>query len=222
MNKSPSGLLTPRSLVFEDAASIPAVYVARPMLHPNIFRKRILRIEGRPKPGDWVAVYSTTAPMSRPTEDDSPLVPSYGKGDESEGHPDSEPNPSPYRKSKYSQSRISSPPASRYQGGRTTQSTSSDHTPQLFGYGLFNDRSEVAVRVYRWWGQLPNEAFWDELIDRAISLRVETLKLDAIADAYRVIHGESDGFPGLVVDRYGDCLSAEIFSLGCINEPTPS
>lgn len=85
---------------------------------------------------------------------------------------------------------------------------------ELLGYGLFNPRSEIAVRMIRWGEQLPDEAFWDELIGQAVSLRQETLKLDEVTNAYRVVHAESDGFPGLVIDRYADVLSAEAFSLG--------
>lgn len=85
---------------------------------------------------------------------------------------------------------------------------------ELLGYGLFNPRSEIAVRMIRWGDKLPDESFWDELLSTATSLRQETLKLDEVTDAYRVVHAESDGFPGLVIDRYGDTLSAEAFSLG--------
>ncbi len=85
--------------------------------------------------------------------------------------------------------------------------------PELFAYGLFNPKSEVAVRLIRWSSELPDEAFWDGLIDRAVSLRTHTLRLDQHATAYRIIHAEADGFPGLVIDRYADCLSAEIFSI---------
>jgi 23S rRNA (cytosine1962-C5)-methyltransferase len=85
---------------------------------------------------------------------------------------------------------------------------------ELLGYGLFNPRSEIAVRMLRWGEQLPDEAFWDELLETAVALRQKTLRLDEVTNAYRVVHAESDGFPGLVIDRYGDTLSAEAFSLG--------
>ncbi|MGN6135521.1 MAG: class I SAM-dependent rRNA methyltransferase, partial [Aureliella sp.] len=85
--------------------------------------------------------------------------------------------------------------------------------PQLFAYGLYNPKSEIALRLVHWSTHVPDEAFWDGLIDRAVSLRQNVLGLDAVADCYRVIHAEADGFPGLVVDRYGDVLSAEVFSL---------
>jgi len=85
--------------------------------------------------------------------------------------------------------------------------------PECFAYGLYNPKSELALRLVRWSDELPDDAYWDLLVDRAIQLRTTTLRLDSVANTYRVLHAEADGFPGLVVDRYGDCLSAEIFSI---------
>lgn len=85
--------------------------------------------------------------------------------------------------------------------------------PELFAYGLFNSKSEIAVRLIRWSTDLPDEGFWDGLLDRAVSLRTDAMRLGTITDSYRVLHAEADGTPGLVVDRYGDCLSAEVFSM---------
>ncbi len=82
------------------------------------------------------------------------------------------------------------------------------------GFGLFNPKSEITVRVLRFGETPPDEAFWDATLDRAIRLRCELLKLDEVADCYRLIHAEADGLSGLVIDRYGDTLSAEAFSLG--------
>ena len=94
------------------------------------------------------------------------------------------------------------------------------HEPLLFGYGIYNPRSEVAVRLYFWQTQLPTLADWDALLSQAVHLRHHTLQIPKTTNAYRVLHGESDGFPGLVVDRYGDCLSAEVFSLGMAQRAT--
>lgn len=85
---------------------------------------------------------------------------------------------------------------------------------ELFGYGLYNPRAEIALRMLRLGPELPDEAFWRQRLEDAVSLRREMLRLDECTDAYRVIHAEADGFPGLVVDRFGDVLSAEAFSLG--------
>lgn len=85
---------------------------------------------------------------------------------------------------------------------------------ELLGYGIYNSRSEIAVRMVRLGRELPDDAFWQERLEQALRLRRETLRLDDATDAYRVLHAEADGFSGLVVDKLGDTLSAEAFSLG--------
>jgi 23S rRNA (cytosine1962-C5)-methyltransferase len=85
---------------------------------------------------------------------------------------------------------------------------------ELLGYALFNPRSEIALRMVRFGPELPDEAFWRERLASAAALRKDALKLEAFTDAYRVIHAEADGFSGLVVDRFGPVLSAEVFTLG--------
>ena len=59
-----------------------------------------------------------------------------------------------------------------------------------------------------------DQAFFSRKIAEAVALRREVLKLDAVSDAWRVIHSEGDGLSGLVVDRYGDLLVVEFFSAG--------
>lgn len=88
-------------------------------------------------------------------------------------------------------------------------------TPQgeLLGYGLYNPRAEIAVRMLNFDSARPGPEFWDEQLRRAVELRRDILQLDSTTDAYRVLHAEADGLSGLIVDRYGDVLSAEIFSL---------
>lgn len=88
------------------------------------------------------------------------------------------------------------------------------HDNQLLGSGYFNPRSEISVRVLRAGAAPPDDHFWDQLLGRAVRLRREVLKLDEVTDTYRLIHAEGDGLSGFVVDRYGDTLSAEAFSLG--------
>jgi 23S rRNA (cytosine1962-C5)-methyltransferase len=85
---------------------------------------------------------------------------------------------------------------------------------ELIGYGLYNPRSEIVVRLVRFSPELPDSKFWDDALARALRLRREVLRLDDVTSAYRVLHAEADGFSGLVVDRLGDTLSAEAFSLG--------
>lgn len=82
------------------------------------------------------------------------------------------------------------------------------------GYGLYNPRSEMSVRMLWNSPELPDDTAWTEKLAAAVNLRRNVLKLDAASSAWRVIHAESDGLSGLVVDRFGDVLSAETFGLG--------
>ena len=88
-------------------------------------------------------------------------------------------------------------------------------TPQgtHFGYGLYNPRAEIAVRMLQWGEEPPGVDFWRERLMQAVFLRRELLKLDGVTDAYRLVHAEADGLSGLVIDKLGDTLSAETFSL---------
>ncbi|MDB5392072.1 MAG: protein of unknown function Met10 [Planctomycetaceae bacterium] len=85
---------------------------------------------------------------------------------------------------------------------------------EVLGYGLYNSKAEMTVRMLSLGPELITSEFWDRLLDRAVRLRRDLLRLDSHTDTYRVIHAEGDGFSGLVVDRYGDTLSAEAYSLG--------
>src|SRR5690348_249512 len=57
-----------------------------------------------------------------------------------------------------------------------------------------------------------NEEWWTTRIRRAVSLREEVYS----TPHYRAIYGESDGCPGLVVDRYGDVLVAQFNTAGVV------
>lgn len=83
-----------------------------------------------------------------------------------------------------------------------------------FGYGLFNPRSEITVRLLTTQPDPPGESWWRERIADAVAFRRDVLKLDEQTNAYRLVHAEGDGLPGVVVDRLGDVLSVEVFSLG--------
>lgn len=87
-------------------------------------------------------------------------------------------------------------------------------TGQLLGYGIYNPRSEMALRMLWRDPELPTDESWDSKLQSAVQLRHEILRLNDVTDTYRVIHAEADGLPGLMIDRFGDVLSAEAFSLG--------
>jgi 23S rRNA (cytosine1962-C5)-methyltransferase len=89
-----------------------------------------------------------------------------------------------------------------------------DRDNQHVGFALWNGRSQISLRFLSRKETAPDAEFWIRRIDEAVALRTTVLGLDGETNAYRVVHAEGDGLSGLIVDRYDDVLSVEIFSLG--------
>ena len=89
------------------------------------------------------------------------------------------------------------------------------------GYGLWNPKSQIALRILSHGMEPPGREMWAERVENAVNLRRDVLKLDAETNAYRVLHAEADGLSGLIVDRFDDVLSAEAFSLGMYQRSGP-
>ena len=89
-----------------------------------------------------------------------------------------------------------------------------DRDAHQVGYALYNGRSQITLRFLSRRPDAPGVEFWARRIDEAAALRRALLGLDRETDGYRVIHAEGDGLSGLIVDRYADVLSVEVFSLG--------
>ncbi|MCK6508752.1 class I SAM-dependent methyltransferase [Myxococcota bacterium] len=85
---------------------------------------------------------------------------------------------------------------------------------EILGFGAYSPQSQIAVRM---WHHSPargvDHAFFMERFRAAITMRSKVLPPDA-QGACRLIYGESDGFPGLIVDRYGDYLVMQCLSAG--------
>jgi 23S rRNA (cytosine1962-C5)-methyltransferase len=94
-----------------------------------------------------------------------------------------------------------------------------DRDGTFAGRGFYNGHSRIALRVLTAHpDEAVDEAFFARKIAAAVRLRRELLKLDAVTDAYRVIHSEGDGLSGLVVDRFADTLVIEYFSAGMFKQ----
>jgi 23S rRNA (cytosine1962-C5)-methyltransferase len=76
------------------------------------------------------------------------------------------------------------------------------------GFALWSSRSEIRLRMIER-GDVLSHGFWRARIEHALRWR-DTVA--AGAEAYRVVHGEGDGLPSLVVDRYGDYLAIQTLS----------
>ena len=80
------------------------------------------------------------------------------------------------------------------------------------GSALFSDQSQISIRMLTVGEDaVAGEALLRTRIERAIRFR-ESLGLDTTA--YRLVHGEADLLPSLVVDRYGDYLVIQALSQG--------
>jgi len=82
---------------------------------------------------------------------------------------------------------------------------------KTLGSALFSDQSQITLRMLSYGDQAADEALVRRRIEAAIAFR-ESLALDATA--YRIVHGEADLLPSLIVDRYCEYLVVQTLSQG--------
>ncbi len=86
------------------------------------------------------------------------------------------------------------------------------HDGAFLAWGAFSPKSRIRVRVWSFeQTQRIDAPYLASLVKRAVELRANW---NLPSDGVRLVHGESDGLPGLVVDRYGDTLVAQFTSCG--------
>jgi 23S rRNA (cytosine1962-C5)-methyltransferase len=76
---------------------------------------------------------------------------------------------------------------------------------------FFSDRSQITLRILTRQDVPVDRAFWRSRLQQAIAFRDG---LDIDATAYRLVHGEGDLIPSLVIDRYGDYIALQALSQG--------
>ena len=82
----------------------------------------------------------------------------------------------------------------------------------FLAWAAFSPVSKIRARAWSFdETQRIDAAFLEATCRRAVNARS---RLDIQSDAMRLVHGESDGLPGLIVDRYGDTLVAQFLSSG--------
>lgn len=89
-----------------------------------------------------------------------------------------------------------------------------DKNGEPFGAGFWNEPSRTPLRMVYHGKDNFTEADLDKTVANAVRLRRDILRLDETTNAYRIIHGDSDGIGGLIVDRYADVLSLDVSTLG--------
>ncbi|TET30768.1 MAG: class I SAM-dependent rRNA methyltransferase [Anaerolineales bacterium] len=80
--------------------------------------------------------------------------------------------------------------------------------------GAYSPHSQIRIRVWTWNQEEEVDAdFIQERMFHSIAARDE-IGIPKSTNAFREVHGESDGIPGLIVDRYGDYRVVQFLSVG--------
>jgi 23S rRNA (cytosine1962-C5)-methyltransferase len=87
-------------------------------------------------------------------------------------------------------------------------------TGGFLGWGAWSPQSQIAARLWDVHERTRiDEAFFAQRLDDAVTRRAHLLAGDA-REAIRLVHGESDGLPGVTIDRFADWLVVQLTSAG--------
>jgi 23S rRNA (cytosine1962-C5)-methyltransferase len=86
-----------------------------------------------------------------------------------------------------------------------------DSEKRWIARGLFSPGSQIRVRVLTWQKEEIDRAFFSRRFSQALFARE---KLREVTNAFRIVNGEGDFLPGLIVDRYGEFLVCQFFTAG--------
>lgn len=93
--------------------------------------------------------------------------------------------------------------------GETVEVHSADG--EFLAVAAFSPKSQIVARAWDWEKRAVDGEFIRERIARAVACR---RSLMGEVEAMRLVHGESDGLPGVVADRYGDTVVLQLSSAG--------
>lgn len=88
-----------------------------------------------------------------------------------------------------------------------------DAQNQHLGTGYFSDKGSIVVRLLTFGDEIFSDNFWKEKLQSAWNLRLKLLDIEE-TNAFRVIHGEGDGIPGLIIDYYNKNWVIQAHSTG--------
>ena len=86
---------------------------------------------------------------------------------------------------------------------------------RFLAWAAYSPASQIRARAWSFEeAHVPGPELFDQRVEAALSRRREEIAAEA-GNALRLVHGESDGLPGLVADRYGDTLVVQFLAAGC-------
>ena len=97
------------------------------------------------------------------------------------------------------------------ESGETVRVVSHDGQP--LAVAAWSPKSQIVARAWDWRMREIGPEFFTERIGQALALRRDLLPGTG---AMRLVHGESDGLPGVVIDRYGDVVVLQLSSAGAM------
>lgn len=81
----------------------------------------------------------------------------------------------------------------------------------VYGVGLYDPDSPIQIKMLHYYsGKTIDRSFFVEKINKAFALRASLLKTNT--NSYRLLFGENDGFPGLIVDVYAKVMVVKLYS----------
>jgi 23S rRNA (cytosine1962-C5)-methyltransferase len=87
---------------------------------------------------------------------------------------------------------------------------------EFLGIGYYSAGSTIAIRILSFVDLEINSTFWQDRFENALILR--KLVVDLTTDGYRLIHGEGDGLPGLIIDIYRDSAVIQCHTSGIFKQ----
>ncbi|MBS1951564.1 MAG: 23S rRNA (cytosine(1962)-C(5))-methyltransferase [Cytophagales bacterium] len=88
-----------------------------------------------------------------------------------------------------------------------------DFKKKTLGFGHYQ-KGTITVRLLSFSAEMPNEKIYSEKITRAFRQRLLTHVINEQTNCFRLVHGEGDGLPGLIIDVYNGIAVMQAHSLG--------
>jgi 23S rRNA (cytosine1962-C5)-methyltransferase len=89
-----------------------------------------------------------------------------------------------------------------------------NHKAEFVAYGYFNAKSQISVRLMEWDERIEiNSAWWQDKLRESIARRAALLTGND-TDSCRLVFGESDFLPGLIIDRYASYIVIQALTAG--------
>jgi 23S rRNA (cytosine1962-C5)-methyltransferase len=84
---------------------------------------------------------------------------------------------------------------------------------ELLAVAAYSPRSQIRARAWAFERTPIDALFFARRIEDAAAARA-VLAVDRVSDAYRLVHAEADGLPGVIADRYGETIVLQLLSAG--------